>query len=58
MKSRWSRPIIPYDLNVDKRCGKQKFPEAMATIVAQCFQEILYKHSTRRQCENDIIVAI
>lgn len=58
MKSRWSRPIIRKGLNVDKRCGKQKLPEAMATTVAQYSQEILSMHSTLRQCGNDVIVAI
>lgn len=58
MKSRWPRPIISYGLNVDKRCRQQKLPEAMATTVAQYFQEILYKHSTPRQCGNDGIAAI
>lgn len=58
MKSRWPRPIILNGLDVDKRCGKQKLPEAMATTVAQYFQENLSKHSTLRQCGNDVLVAV
>lgn len=43
MTTRWSRPMIPYGLNVNKTCGKQKRPEVVATIVVQCLQDTLYK---------------